>query len=85
MKTYQLEKLSDEHIKVFIKHLSNQLSVQVEQIDITILQDAINKGDLSEISLILKDFSDRLKEDKASKLQSIYQIIENISKTKSSL
>ena len=81
LKTYQLEKLSDEHIKVFIKHLSTQLSIQVEQIDITILQDAINKGDLSEISLILKDFSDRLKEDKASKLQSIYQIIENISQS----
>ncbi|CYX99006.1 Uncharacterised protein [Streptococcus suis] len=46
-----------------------------------VLQDSIRKGDLSEISIILKDFSERLKEDNASQLQSIYQIIENISRT----
>ena len=61
--------------------MSNQLELQAEQINFTTLQDSIRKGDLSEISLILKDFSERLKEDKASKLQSIYQIIENISQT----
>jgi hypothetical protein len=81
LRTYQLEKLSDEHIKLYINILSNQLELQAEQINFTTLQDSIRKGDLSEISLILKDFSERLKEDKASKLQSIYQIIENISQT----
>ncbi len=81
MRTYQLEKLSDEHIKLYINILSNQLALQAEQINFTTLQDSIRKGDLSEISLILKDFSERLKENKASKLQSIYQIIENISQT----
>lgn len=81
LRTYQLEKLSDEHIKLYINILSNQLALQAEQINFTTLQDSIRKGDLSEISLILKDFSERLKEDKASKLQSIYQIIENISQT----
>jgi len=81
LRTYQLEKLSDEHIKLYINILSNQLALQAEQINFTTLQDSIRKGDLSEISLILKDFSERLKENKASKLQSIYQIIENISQT----
>ncbi|MBO3757473.1 hypothetical protein J5O02_10655 [Streptococcus suis] len=81
LRTYQLEKLSDEHIKLYINLLSNQLALQAEQINFTTLQDSIRKGDLSEISLILKDFSERLKEDKASKLQNIYQIIENISQT----
>ena len=81
LRTYQLEKLSDEHIKLYINILSNQLALQAEQINFTTLQDSIRKGDLSEISLILKDFSERLKEDKGSKLQSIYQIIENISQT----
>lgn len=81
VKTYQLEKLSDEHIRLYINLLSEQLGLQTEQVHFTILQDSIKKGDLSEISIILKDFSERLREDKASKLQSIYQIIENISQT----
>lgn len=81
LKTYQLEKLSDEHIKLYITLLSDKLALQTEQVDFTILQDSIRKGDLSEISIILKDFSERLKEDKASQLQSIYQIIQNISQS----
>lgn len=81
LKTYQLEKLSDEHIKLYINLLSDQLELQTEQVNFTFLQDSIKKGDLSEISIILRDFSDRLKEDKTSQLHSIYQIIENISQT----
>lgn len=81
LKTYQLEKLSEEHIKLYINLLSEQLGLQTEQVDFMVLQDSIRKGDLSEISIILKDFSERLKEDNASQLQSIYQIIENISRT----
>lgn len=52
LRTYQLEKLSDEHIKLYINILSNQLALQAEQINFTTLQDSIRKGDLSEISLI---------------------------------
>ena len=68
LRTYQLEKLSDEHIKLYINILSNQLALQAEQINFTTLQDSIEKENLSEISLILKDFSERLKEIKASKI-----------------
>ena len=81
LKTYQLEKLSDEHIKLYIKLLAEQLDLQVEQINFSILQDSIKKGDLSEISIILKDFSERLKEDKTSKLYNIQQIIDSISQS----
>lgn len=78
IKTYQLSKLSDEHIQIYIKQLLQELKVQVNKLDLSILKESIDKGDLAEISSILKDLNNRLQNDTSAKLKSTKQIIESL-------
>lgn len=78
LKTYPLDKLSNEHIETYIQQLLQELELQADKIDSSILKESIEKGDLAEISSILKDFNDRLKKDISTKLRSTRQILESL-------
>lgn len=78
LKTYQLEKLSDEHIQTYIQQLLQKLKVEVNNLDLSILKESIDKGDLTEISSILKDLNDRLQNDTSAKLKSTNQMLESL-------
>ncbi|MCI5740160.1 MAG: hypothetical protein SO445_08325 [Lachnospiraceae bacterium] len=79
LKRYQLNKLSNVHIQTYIQQLLYELKLQADNIDSSILKKSIEKGDLSEISSILKDFNDRLQKDTSTKIRSIKEIIQNLS------
>lgn len=85
LKTYHLNRLSNEHILHYIQQLTEELELHYEQIDFTILHDSIEKGDLAEISIILKDFDDRVRLDRTVKLQTIKQIVEELSDKQTAL
>ncbi|MBD5487286.1 MAG: hypothetical protein HDR13_00600 [Lachnospiraceae bacterium] len=78
LKTYPLEKLSNEHIQTYIQQLLQELKIEANKLDSSILMESIEKGDLAEISSILKDFNDRLQNDTSAKLRSTKQIIESL-------
>lgn len=78
LKTYPLNKLSNEHIQTYIQQLLQELKLQVKTLDPNILKESIEKGDLAEISSILKDFNDRLQKDISTKLRSTKQILESL-------
>ena len=78
-KTYPLDKLSNEHIQTYIQQLLRELKLEADKIDSSILKESIEKGDLAEISSILKDFNDRLQKDTSTKLRSTKQILESLS------
>ena len=78
LKTYLLDKLSNEHIQTYIQQLLLELELQTDKLDSVFLIESIEKGDLAEISSILKDFNDRLQKDTSTKLRSMYQILENL-------
>lgn len=79
LKKYFLNKLSKEHIETYIHQLLDELGLQAENIDSNILKESIEKGDLKEISIILKDYNDRLQKDTSAKIRSIKDIIESLS------
>lgn len=79
LQKYTLSKLSDEHMHTYIQHLLNELKLQTTSIDSDILKESIEKGDLEEISSILKDFNCRFKESTSTKLRSIKEILESLS------
>lgn len=78
LKTYPLAKLSNEHIQTYIQQLLQELKIQADKLDSSILKESIEKGDLAEISSILKDFNDRLQKDTSAKLRSTKQILESL-------
>ncbi|MCM1236732.1 MAG: hypothetical protein NC489_42190 [Ruminococcus flavefaciens] len=78
LKTYSLSKLSNEHIQTYIQQLLQDLKIQSNKLDSNILTESIEKGDLAEISSILKDFNDRLQKDTSAKLRSTKQILESL-------
>lgn len=78
LKTYLLDKLSNDHIQTYIQQLLQELKIQDNKLDSSILKESIEKGDLAEISSILKDFNDRLQKDTSVKLRSIKQILESL-------
>ncbi len=71
--------MSKEHIETYIHQLLDELGLQAENIDSNILKESIEKGDLKEISIILKDYNDRLQKDTSAKIRSIKDIIESLS------
>ena len=75
---YSLDKLSDEHIHTYIQQLLSELELQADRLDLSILQNSIEKGDLAEISSILKDFNDRIQNDVFAELRNMHQILENL-------
>lgn len=82
---YPLNKLSSEHIETYIQQLLYDLKLQADKIDSSILKESIEKGDLAEISSILKDFNDRLQKDTSAKIRSMKEIIQNLSDKQSVL
>ncbi len=78
-KKYILEKLSDIHIQKYIQQLLTDLKIEADYIDSTILKESIEKGDLAEISSILKDFNDRLKTNHSIKIRSTKEILQSLS------
>lgn len=78
-KKYQLKKLSDAHIQSYIQQLIIELKLKAEDIDSTILTESIERGNLTEIASILKDYNDRLQKDKSIKIRSIREIIQCLS------
>ena len=80
-----LNRLSNEHILHYIQQLTEELELNYEQIDFTILHDSVEKGDLAEISTILKNFDDRVRLDRTVKLQTIKQIVEELSDKQTAL
>lgn len=78
-KKYPLNKLSNDHIKTYIQQLLYELELKADNIDSNILKESIEKGDLSEISSILKDFNNRFQKDTSTKIRSINEIIQNLS------
>ena len=73
-----MDKLSDEHIHTYIQQLLSELELQADRLDLNILQNSIEKGDLAEISSILKDFNDRIQNDVFAELRNMHQILENL-------
>lgn len=76
---YLLNRLSNEHIQIYIQQLLYELELQADNIDSNILKESIEKGNLEEISSILKDFNDRLRKDTSAKIRSMKEIIESLS------
>lgn len=85
LRKYQLNKLSDDHIQTYIQQLLYELELRADKIDSNILKESIEKGDLAEISSILKDFNDRLQKDTSTKLRSMKEILQSLSDKQSVL
>ena len=85
MKKYLLNKLSDSHIENYIKQLVNELKLEADYINSSILKESIEKGDLAEISSILKDFNNRLKKDISTKIRSTKEIVQSLTKQQNTL
>lgn len=82
---YLLKKLSHVHIQTYIQQLLSDLKLKADYIDSSILKNSIEKGDLAEISSILKDFNDRLQKDTFTKIRSTTEILESLSRKQSIL
>ena len=82
---YLLNKLSNVHIQTYIQQLLSDLKLEADHIDSSILKESIEKGDLAEISSILKDFNDRLQKDTSTKIRSTKEIIQSLSDKQSAL
>ena len=80
LKTYLLDKLSNDQIQTYIQELLQELKLQANKLDSSILKESIEKGDLAEISSILKDYNDRLQKDTSAQLRSTKQILESLPK-----
>lgn len=76
---FLLNKLSNAHLQTYIQQLLYDLKLEANYIDSNILKDSIEKGDLAEISSILKDFNDRLQKDTSTKVRSIREILQSLS------
>lgn len=85
LRKYQLNKLSNEHIETYIQQLLYDLELRADKIDSNILKESIEKGDLAEISSILKDFNDRTKKDTSTKIRSTKEILHSLSDKQSVL
>lgn len=79
-KKYPLEKLSNSHIQTYIQQLLSDLQLEADKIDSNILKTSIEKGDLAEISSILRDFNDRLQKDTSCKIRSTKEILQSLSR-----
>lgn len=79
LKKYYLDKLSNDHIQTYIQQLSGELNLQVNITDSYCLKESIEKGDLEEISGILKDFNARLQNDTSAKIRNMKEIIQSLS------
>lgn len=79
LERYQLGKLSDDCIEKYIQQLSSDLKLESAHLDLSILEKSIEKGNLTEILSILKDFSDRLQKDTSTKMRSTKEILQNLS------
>lgn len=79
LKKYTLNKLSNEHIELYIRQLLFDLKLHADNIDSCILKKSIEKGDLEEISSILNDFNDRLQNDTSAQIRSTKDIIQGLS------
>lgn len=76
---YKLDKLSDKHLQVYIQQLLSELKLEANRIDSSILRKSVEKGDLAEISSILKDYNERLKYDASTQIRSTKEIIYSLS------
>lgn len=86
VKKYLLNQLSDDHIQDYIRQLSVNLKLDAKKvIDSSILRESIEKGDLSEITSILKDYNDRLKKGNSIRIRSMKEIIHSLSNEQSAL
>lgn len=74
-KKYKLDKLSDRHLQTYIQQCLSELKLEANRIDSSILMESVEKGDLAEISSILKDYNERIKNDDSIKIRSIKEII----------
>lgn len=77
-KKYILKKLSDDHIQTYIQQLLLDLKLEHNHVDLSIFEESIEKGDLTEISSILKDFYDQLQKDTSTKLRSTKEILQSL-------
>lgn len=84
-KKYILKKLSNDHIQTYIQQLLSDLKLEAKHIDSNIFGESIEKGDLTEISSILKDFYDRLQKDTSTKIRSTKEILKSLSDKQSAL
>ena len=84
-KKYVLDKLSNIHIQKYIQRSLSDLKLGTDHIDSSIFKESIEKGDLTEISSILKDFNDRLKKDNSTKIRSTKEILQSLSSKQSAL
>lgn len=84
-KKYPLNKLSNIHMKTYIQQLLSDLKLEADHLDSSILEESIAKGDLAEISSILKDFNDRLQKDTMTKIRSTKEMIQSLSNNQRAL
>lgn len=85
LKKYHLNKLDHRHLQTYIHQLLHDLKMEVYSIESDILNESVEKGDLTEIAIILKDYNDRLKKDSSTQIRSTREIIQNLSKAQSAL
>ena len=85
LRRYLLNKLSNVHIQTYIQQLLSDLKLEADNIESSILRESIEKGDLAEISSILKDFNDGLKKNTSTQLRSIKEILQNLSDRQNAL
>lgn len=74
-KKYKLDKLSDRHLQIYIQQCLSELKLEADRIDSSVLMESVEKGDLAEISSILKDYNERIKNNDSTKIRSIKEII----------
>lgn len=72
---YKLDKLSDRHLQTYIQQRLSELKLEANRIDSNILMESVEKGDLAEISSVLKDYNERIKNNDSTKIRSIKEII----------
>lgn len=84
-KKYHLNKLDHRHLQTYIHQLLHDLKMEVYSIESDILNESVEKGDLTEIAIILKDYNDRLKKDTSTQIRGTREIIQNLSKVQSAL
>ena len=62
-------------MQTYIQQCLSELKLEANRIDSSILMESVEKGDLAEISSILKDYNERIKNDDSIKIRSIKEII----------
>ena len=82
---YLLKKLSNVHLQSYIEQILYDLKLKANYIDSSILKESIEKGDLTEILSILKDFNDRLQKDTSAKIRSAKEILQSLPEEQSAL